>query len=108
MATAPDTTVSAPPARRHGGWAAIIRQAASLPRGRVGLGVLGLGVAVAVVGPFVTPHSPTASIVAPFFRPSSQAVLGGDMLGRDVLSPVLDGGWELLAIAAAPTPLAVT
>ena len=41
MATAPDITVSVPPSRRHRGWAAIVRQAASLPRGRIGLGVMG-------------------------------------------------------------------
>jgi peptide/nickel transport system permease protein len=107
MATAPDITVSVPPSRRHRGWAAVVRQAASLPRGRFGLGVMGLVVAVAVVGPFVAPHSATASIVAPFSGPSGQAVLGGDLLGRDVLSRVLDGGWVLLAMAAVATALGV-
>jgi peptide/nickel transport system permease protein len=108
MATAPDITVSVAPSRRHWGWAAILRQAASLPRGKFGLGVTGLVVAVAVVGPFVAPHSPTASIVTPFSTPSSQAVLGGDVLGRDVLSRVLAGGWVLLGMAAAATALGVT
>jgi peptide/nickel transport system permease protein len=70
--------------------------------------VLGFVVAVAVVGPFVAPHSATASIVAPFADPSRQALLGGDVLGRDVLSRVLDGGWVLLAMAAAATALGVT
>jgi peptide/nickel transport system permease protein len=55
----------------------------------------------------VAPHSATASIVAPFAAPSGQAILGGDMLGRDVLSRVLDGGWVLLAMAAAATALGV-
>jgi peptide/nickel transport system permease protein len=108
MATASDVTVSVLPARRHRGWAAILRQAASLPRGRFGLGVLGLVLAVALVGPFVAPHSSTASIVAPFADISRQAILGGDVLGRDVLSRVLDGGWVLLAMAAAATALGVT
>ena len=107
MATASEVTASVVPARHHGGWAAILRHAASLPRGKVGLGVLGFVVAVAVIGPFVAPHSPTASIVAPFAPPSSQAILGGDVLGRDVLSRVLDGGWVLLAMAAAATALGV-
>src|SRR6201984_529155 len=108
MATTPDITVPVLPARRRGGWAAIVRQAASLPRGRFGLGVLGLVVAVAVVGPFVAPHSATASIVAPFADPSHQALLGGDILGRDVLSRVLDGGWVLLLMAAAATAIGVS
>jgi peptide/nickel transport system permease protein len=107
MATAPEIAVPVPPSRRHRGWAAILRQAASLPRGRAGLGVMGAVVAVAIVGPFVAPHSVTASIVAPFARPSGQAVLGGDVLGRDVLSRVLDGGWVLLGMAAAATALGV-
>ena len=108
MATAPDITAPVLPARRHGGWGAILRRAAALPRGRFGLGVLGFVVAVAVVGPFVAPHSATASIVAPFADPSRQALLGGDILGRDVLSRVLDGGWVLLAMAAAATALGVS
>jgi peptide/nickel transport system permease protein len=107
MATASDVTVAVLPARRRAGWAAILRQAASLPRGKFGLAVLGLVVAVAVIGPFVAPHSATASIVAPFADPSRQALLGGDVLGRDVLSRVLDGGWVLLAMAAAATALGV-
>jgi peptide/nickel transport system permease protein len=108
MATASDTTPPAVPARRRRGWAAILRQAASLPRGRFGLAVLGLVVAVAVVGPFVAPHSATASIVAPFADPSRQALLGGDILGRDVFSRVLDGGWVLLLMAAAATAIGVS
>src|SRR5215813_11782265 len=108
MATASEITMAVLPARRHGGWAAILRRAASLPRGRFGLGVLGLVVAVAVVGPFVAPHSATASIVAPFADPSRHALLGGDILGRDVLSRVLDGGWVLLAMAAAATARGVS
>jgi peptide/nickel transport system permease protein len=107
MATAPDLMMPVPPARRRAGWAAILRQAASLPRGRFGLGILGLIAGIAVVGPLVAPHSATASIVAPFAAPSGQAILGGDMLGRDVLSRVLDGGWVLLAMAAAATALGV-
>ena len=43
----------------------------------------------------------------PFARASSIAWLGGDVLGRDVLSRTLDGGWELLLMAAAATALGV-
>jgi peptide/nickel transport system permease protein len=96
------------PARGHRReWVGILRQAVSRPRGRFGLVVVGVVVGVAVVGPFVAPHSSTASIVGPFSRPSTHAVLGGDELGRDVLSRVLDGGWVLLLMAAAATVLGV-
>lgn len=88
-------------------WLTILSRAASLRKGRVGLIVVGFVLAVAVVGPFVAPHSATASIVAPFATPSGHALLGGDELGRDVLSRVLDGGWVLLVMAAAATLLGV-
>jgi peptide/nickel transport system permease protein len=68
---------------------------------------MGFVVAVAVIGPFVAPHSDTASLVGPFSAPSGQSVLGGDELGRDVLSRVLDGGWVLLLMAVAATALGV-
>ena len=62
---------------------------------------------VAFVGPFFTPYDPTAYITTPFAKPSAIAKLGGDVLGRDVLSRVLDGGWELILLAAAATLLGV-
>lgn len=89
--------------KHHGEWARILRRAASLPQGRFGLVVLGFVVLVAVVGPFLTPHSPTASVVDPYSDPSPQVLLGGDELGRDVLSRVLDGGWVLLMMAIIAT-----
>jgi peptide/nickel transport system permease protein len=98
---------SRPTAARRRQWTSILRQAASLPRARVGLALMAFVVGVAVVGPFVTPHSPTATIVAPFSSPSGSSLLGGDELGRDVLSRVLDGGWVLLLMAVAATALGV-
>ncbi len=53
------------------------------------------------------PYSTTAIVTTPFARPSSQFLLGGDVLGRDVLSRVLGGGWVLLAMAFAATTLGV-
>ena len=79
-----------------------LRRAASLPRGRVGLGLVAIVVAIAIIGPFIAPHSDTASLVGPYSTPTGPSVLGGDYLGRDVLSRVLDGGWVLLVMALAP------
>jgi len=104
-ATEPDST--RPPARRRRDWVVVLLRAASLPRGRFGLAVVGFVVAVAVLGPFVAPHSGTASIVAPFALPSGSTLLGGDELGRDVLSRVLNGGWVLLAMATSATAFGV-
>ena len=71
--------------------------------GRVGAGLLVFAVAVALLGPFVAPHAPDEPIGAPYERPSSEAVLGTDRLGRDVLSRVLWGGRSVLALAGLAT-----
>jgi len=96
-----------PTIRRRRPWAVVLVRAASLPRGRAGLAMVGFIVAIAVLGPFVAPHSTTASIVAPFSLPSGSSLLGGDVLGRDVLSRVLDGGWVIMAMAVAATAFGV-
>ena len=50
---------------------------------------------------------PTRWSRVPFAKPSGQFPLGGDFLGRDVLSRVLAGGWVLLVMAAAATALGI-
>jgi peptide/nickel transport system permease protein len=77
------------------------------PRGATGLGLAGLVVAVAVIGPLVTPQSPEALLTFPFAKPSGRFLLGADFLGRDVLSRVLDGGWLLLLMAVSATVLGI-
>jgi peptide/nickel transport system permease protein len=89
-------------------WLVILGRAARSRRGRIGLAIAGFVVLVAIVGPFIAPHSPTASVTETFATPSGSAPLGGDDIGRDVLSRVLAGGWKLLAIAAAATALGVS
>ncbi len=75
-------------------------RAARTPRGATGLALAGLVVLIAAAGPVVAPHSPDALLTLSFGKPSGQFPLGGDFLGRDVLSRVLDGGWLLLLMAA--------
>jgi peptide/nickel transport system permease protein len=106
-ATSTDAETAETSIRRRWAWGAILLRAASLPRGRFGLAVVGFVIAVAAVGPLLAPHSATASIVAPFGSPSRHALLGGDQLGRDVFSRVLDGGRVLLVMALAATVLGV-
>jgi peptide/nickel transport system permease protein len=74
-------------------------------RGRVGAAVLLAVLAVAVIGPFVAPHSATEVVTATFNKPGSGYLLGGDNLGRDILSRVLCGGWVLILLALAATAL---
>src|SRR5207253_2116838 len=74
------------------------------PSGAVGFGILVLVLLVAVLGPYVAPHSATAPIGAPpFTGPSTSAPLGTDFLGRDVLSRLLSGGRSVIGLAAAAT-----
>ena len=92
--------------RRHQ-WLASAGSAVRTPRGATGLGLAGFVVAVAVAGPLLAPHSPTALLTFPFGKPSGHFPLGADFLGRDVLSRVLDGGWLLLLMAVSATVLGI-
>jgi peptide/nickel transport system permease protein len=92
--------------RRHQ-WASVLWAAARTPRGAIGLGLTAFVVLVAVVGPFVAPYPSDALVTLTFGKPSGQFLLGGDFLGRDVLSRVLDGGWVLLIMAACATALGI-
>jgi peptide/nickel transport system permease protein len=88
-------------------WLAVLGQAVRTPRGATGLGLACLVVAIAAAGPLVAPHPPDALLTLSFGKPSGQFPLGGDFLGRDVLSRVLDGGWLLLLMAVAATAIGI-
>jgi peptide/nickel transport system permease protein len=92
--------------RRHQ-WGSVLWSAARTPRGAIGLGLASFVVLVAVIGPFVAPDSPYSLVTLAFGKPSGQFLLGGDFLGRDVLSRVLNGGWLLLIMAVAATALGI-
>jgi peptide/nickel transport system permease protein len=88
-------------------WGAVLWAAARTPRGTIGLGLASFVVLVAAIGPFVAPHPPDALVTLVYAKPSGQFLLGGDSLGRDVLSRVLNGGWVLLIMAACATALGI-
>jgi peptide/nickel transport system permease protein len=88
-------------------WGSVLWSAARTPRGTVGLGLASFVVLVAIIGPFVTPNPPDALVTHVFGKPSGQFLLGGDALGRDVLSRVLAGGRVLLIMAACATALGI-
>ena len=92
--------------RRHQ-WLAVPGRAARTPRGATGLALAGLVVLIAAAGPVVAPHSPEALLTLSFGKPSRPFPLGGDFLGRDVLSRVLDGGWLLLLMAVSATAIGI-
>ena len=93
--------------RVRGQWAHLVRAAVRTPRGAVASVLAGAVVILAVVGPFITPFGSDAPVTTPFSGPSSKYLLGSDELGRDVLSRVLAGAWEMLAMALAATALGV-
>ncbi|MFJ5117009.1 ABC transporter permease [Kitasatospora sp. NPDC088548] len=57
--------------------------------------------ALALTGPLWAPHRIDAPVTAPYAAPDGAAALGGDQLGRDVLSRLLHGGAPLIATALA-------
>lgn len=97
------------PATSHNAfqWLRTLWAAARTSRGAIGLGLTGFVVLVAVIGPLVEPYPSTDFETIPFATPSSQFLFGGDILGRDVLSRVLDGGWLLLVMAVAATAFSI-
>jgi peptide/nickel transport system permease protein len=87
--------------------ASVLWSATSTPRGAVGLGLASLVMLIAVIGPSVAPNPPDALVTLAFGKPSGQFLLGGDVLGRDMLSRVLDGGWVLLIMATCATAIGI-
>jgi peptide/nickel transport system permease protein len=73
---------------------------------RPALLVFVLVIAVALVGRYVAPHSPTAVAATPFATPSGEFLLGTDYLGEDVLSRVLHGGHSVVLFGLSATLLA--
>lgn len=74
-------------------------------RMRIGLGLTALIVLVAVLGPLLSPVSPTAIHGPPFSAPFGGAPFGTDYLGRDILSRVLHGGRSVLWMPFAAAAL---
>jgi peptide/nickel transport system permease protein len=64
-------------------------------------------VALALIGPHVAAHDPTAIVGGPFQPPGPGAPLGTDYLGEDVFSRVLAGGQSVVWMSAAATVLGV-
>ena len=105
----PAETPALPAATRAGRhpWLSVLWTAIRTPRGAAGLAMALAVVLVAVIGPALSPHSPNALLTLSFAKPSGQFPLGGDVLGRDVLSRVLNGGWLLLLMAVAATAIGI-
>lgn len=73
--------------------------------GRVGLVLLVVIIILAIVGPWLAPHSTTTPVGIPGEASTGNFPLGLDFLGRDVLSRALSGGRSTLLLAGAATAL---
>jgi peptide/nickel transport system permease protein len=107
ISTATDAVRIDRPARRTRPIVSLLRGALRAGRGKVGLALVVLVVLIAAIGPLLAPHAPGAFVTPPFAPPSPGVLLGGDALGRDVLSRLLDGGWVLLLMALAATVVGI-
>lgn len=75
------------------------------PKILLGLLLTLLVTAVAVVGPWLSPHGPYDIVGRPFT--SEGGILGTDYLGQDVLARVLHGGRTILLVSLLATVLGV-
>ncbi|MGV9777168.1 ABC transporter permease [Streptosporangium sp. NPDC003464] len=57
-------------------------------------------IGLALAGPLLAPHPVDTPVAIPYASPAPGLPLGGDQLGRDVLSRLLAGGGELLVTSA--------
>ena len=80
-----------------------LRAAVKQPGGAIGAIILVFVLAVAYVGRFFAPHSPTATVGGAVYPPGNGLVLGTDYLGRDVFSRVLHGGATVITMAVVAT-----
>jgi peptide/nickel transport system permease protein len=102
-----DEAIAAAPKLRDRRSTMLLRSALKQWRGRIGLTLTVLLVLIALIGPLLAPHSPTAFVAAPNSGPSAHMLFGADSLGRDVWSRFLNGGRSVLGLAAAATAIGV-
>lgn len=84
---------------------ALLRNALRLRRTQIGLGLVLLIVAIAIFGPRVAPHDPSAFVGIPSTVPVPGLLFGTDHIGQDVWSRFLNGGLTILALSAVATAL---
>ncbi|GBL21680.1 dipeptide transport system permease protein DppC [Acidimicrobiaceae bacterium] len=83
----------------------LMRKALKLRRTKIGLVVLLVITGLALVGPFVAPHTQTEFIDMPNSLNIPGALFGTDYLGQDVWSRFLIGGRSILLLSLGATSL---
>jgi peptide/nickel transport system permease protein len=97
-AQAPLPVTTRPPGRFD-----LLRRSLRQRRMQIGLVVTGLVVFIAIFGPAFAPYSPGDIVTTPYSTPSAAFPLGGDYLGHDVWSCVLNGGRTVVLLSLAAT-----
>jgi peptide/nickel transport system permease protein len=86
----------------------VLRDVLAQRSGRIGMGIVGLHLAVALAAPVIAPHDPAVQDAAAMLQsPSLTHWFGTDRLGRDVFSRTLLGGREAMVIATLATVIAM-
>ncbi len=86
----------------------VIREMARRPSGLVGLAIVASHIIIAFISPWIVPYDyTTQNSQLVLVNPSAEHWLGGDHLGRDVLTRTLLGGRQALVISSFGTLLAV-
>ena len=88
--------------------AGIFKDLVSRPSGAIGLSLVMLHIALAIISPFIAPFDYKLQNSALMLsQPDAIHWLGADHLGRDVFSRTLMGGREALLVTGVATPMAV-
>ena len=107
--TATDTPPAPPRKRRQGTLQLYARQFAQNPMGLLGLVLVVLIIATAILSPWIVPYNPTQIFVGPRLGgPDWAHWLGTDQLGRDTLSRVIAGSRVAMLVALATLSAALS
>jgi peptide/nickel transport system permease protein len=89
--------------------AALFRFVRRYPLGALGGAILLAMILTAIFAPLIAPHDPQAtSVERQYARPGSELILGGDQLGRDVLSRLIYGTRISLYVGLLSVGIGVT
>jgi peptide/nickel transport system permease protein len=68
-----------------------------------GISIVVVGLVLAVIGPWVAPFGVGNIVTSVYAQPDAQTLMGGDVLGRDLLSRLLHGARLTFGVALAAT-----
>src|ERR1700727_3250713 len=69
------------------------------PKVLAGIGILGFFLLLTIIGPYVAPYDPSATLFIPDLGPSGAHWLGTTSLGQDIFSQLLVGARATMVVA---------